>query len=237
MSEGSSRETADVRERETDLSQIDIRVNMLVEVLNVQNVLAFVGRVKEFDGNSLTIRDARDDFVPPVMYNQDVKLRFYHEGESLVLHGKINGSSRLIWRVDRLEKKFGVEKRAAFRQNVSVDASVQLLVPARSTTMTMRKTGVTMSCKLLDISVGGLLIRCPANFQPMDRIRVSGIKILENSQAFSFQCMVRRIQVVRSNFLCGCQFENLTTRDEDRLLQAIFAVQREHLRRQRGSMF
>lgn len=235
MSEDSGQGTAAVRERETDLAQADIRINMLVEVLDVQNVLAFVGRVKEFDGQSLTIRDARDDFVPPVMYNQDVKLRFYHDGESLVLHGKISGSSRLIWRVDRLEKKFGAEKRAAFRQNVSVDASVELLVPARSTMV--RKTGVSMPCKLLDISVGGLLIRCPANFQPMDRIRVSGIRIQENTQPFSFQCVVRRIQVVRNNFLCGCQFVNLATRDEDRLLQAIFAVQREHLRRQRGSMF
>lgn len=231
-------ETAPEWEEDPPFSELDIRIGMLVEVLTMKNTLTFVGRVKNFSPSAvLTIKEAADAELPPVLYNQEVKLRFFQEGKSLVLRGQVCGSNQWIWRVDRLESQFGAEHRMFFRQNVDLKAQVA----QRTGPMGEGAPGPDSApqapekfpCQLLDVSVGGLLVRSRKAFQEGDCLQITDAVITAELGPFSFQCQVQRVQKVGGNYLYGCKFLELSTKDEDRLLQAIFIVQRKDIHKQR----
>ena len=79
-----------------------LRPGMTVEVLTMENRLTFVGRVERVRNGAVTIREAKGDQLPPVLYNNDIKLRFFRVPHNFVLHGKICVSTNLIWKLDRL---------------------------------------------------------------------------------------------------------------------------------------
>ena len=52
--------------------------------------------------------------------------------------------------------------------------------------------------------------------------------------AFRFVCLVRRVgKPERGAISYGCQFESMPPKEQDRLLRAIFIVQREEIRSQK----
>ena len=217
-----------------EFDELDIRPGMMVEVLTMKNVLTFVGRVRSFSPNAvLTIKEAADAELPPVLYNQEVKLRFFQRDRSLVLRGQICGSTRWIWRVDRLESQFGAEQRMFFRQNVNLTAQVQKVQEAEGEETLTSPT----PCTVLDISVGGLMVTTRAALETGDRLVVSGACVVDEVGPFSFRCRVQRVQKSGMNFICGCKFEDLSNREEDRLLQAIFIAQRKEIHKQRDRSY
>lgn len=217
-----------VEERPTD--EFDIHAGMRVDVLTLQNRLTFIGKVDSYRGGALVIRDARDYDLPPVLYNKEIRLRFARDKNSLVLHGRICGSSSQIWKIDRLESKFTKEQRVYFRQRLSTNPPATCYrrsAPGSPGTKPAR-------CEILDISAGGVLIRCREKYEVGDHLMVNGISITDKEESFNFVCQVRRVgEVVETYISYGCQFETLSSREQDRLLRAIFTVQREEIRRQR----
>lgn len=217
-------------EEEDVLDEMDLRVGMIVEVLTVRNILTFVGRVKAFNGEVLTIKESMDGELPPVVYNQEVKLRFFQRGKSLVLRGQICGSTEWIWRVDRLESQFGAEHRMFFRQNVDLKAQVAQVEEADPSGQTPPER---VACRIMDVSVGGLQLSSRKPFEEGTRVRITEARIAKEMEPFTFVCRVQRMRQVGGNFLCGCKFEDLSVKEEDQLLQAIFIAQRKELHKQR----
>lgn len=221
-----------------DFDELDIRPGMMVEVLTMKNILTFVGRVRSFSpGGVLTIKEAADEELPPVLYNQEVKLRFFQRDRSLVLRGQICGSTRLIWRVDRLESQFGAEQRMFFRQNVNLKAEMQFQPPEGEEAAQEGEAPAepipTFPCTIQDVSVGGLLVSTRQELKEGDRLTISGASIVDEVGPFSFRCRVQRVRRSGANYLGGCKFEELSTKEEDRLLQAIFIAQRKDIHKQR----
>lgn len=207
-----------------------LRPEMTVEVLTMENRLTFVGKVESVRNGAVVLREAKGDSLPPVMYNKEVKLRFFRERENLVLNGRVCGSTNLIWKVDRLERKFTKEQRAFFRQRISPDTAA----------LCSRRAGINgpakkaAPCQVLDVSAGGMLLSSREEYQVNDRLSVTGIYLAQGMEPFSFSCQVRRagerdMGVTRY----GCQFESLSPKEQDRLLRAIFIVQREEIRNQK----
>lgn len=225
-------EEPSLEEEEDILDEMDLRVGMMVEVLTVRNILTFVGRVKAFNGEVLTIKESMDGELPPVVYNQEVKLRFFQKGKSLVLRGQICGSTEWIWRVDRLESQFGAEHRMFFRQNVDLKAQVEQL-PEDESPLTGQAPQGAVPCRIMDVSVGGLMLSSRKPFEEGVRVRITEAKIAKELAPFTFVCRVQRMRQVGGNFLCGCKFEDLSIKEEDQLLQAIFIAQRKELHKQR----
>lgn len=225
-------EEPSLEEEEDILDEMDLRVGMMVEVLTVRNILTFVGRVKAFNGEVLTIKESMDGELPPVVYNQEVKLRFFQKGKSLVLRGQICGSTEWIWRVDRLESQFGAEHRMFFRQNVDLKAQVEQL-PEDEAPLTGQAPQGAVPCRIMDVSVGGLMLSSRKPFEEGVRVRITEAKIAKELAPFTFVCRVQRMRQVGGNFLCGCKFEDLSIKEEDQLLQAIFIAQRKELHKQR----
>lgn len=211
-------------------SDFGLRQGMTVEVLTLENRLTFVGKVENFRNGAVTLREAKGDELPPVMYNKEVKLRFFGGKGNVVLCGKVCGSTSLIWKIDSLESKFLKEQRAFFRQRISPNAEG---LCSRRAYNGVRGTR-PVACQVMDISAGGLLVSSREEYQEGDRLSITGVYLAGSADPFSFTCRVRRVDELDLGLhRYGCQFETLAPKEQDRLLRSIFAVQREEIRNQK----
>ena len=212
-------------------SDFGLREGTTVEVLTMENRLSFLGRVDSFRNGAVVLRDAKGDELPIAMYNKEVKLRFFGGTGNVVLYGRVCGSTSLIWKVDSLESKFIKEQRAFFRQRIS--PNTEGLCSRRAFGGVKGTKPVT--CQVLDISAGGMLIACPDEYQENDRLSITGVRLAGSEDPFSFTCRVRRVGEKSDAGVAryGCQFETLLPKEQDRLLRSIFAVQREEIRNQK----
>lgn len=208
----------------------NLQPGMMTEVMTPDNRLLYVGRVNTIFDNAVSIREINDDILPMVLVNKEVKLRFFREQDNLVLQGQVCGSTMKMWKVDRLRSVFTQEQRAFFRQSISVN--IEAMCGKRAGAGGPAK--VTFPCQVVDISAGGMLISCKETFALGDRLYVSDIRLVSGEPSFSFGCQVRRAGVWKKGvFRYGCQFEALSLKEQDRLLRAIFVVQREEIRKRK----
>ena len=184
-----------------------LRPGMTVEVLTMKNTL------------------------PMVLYNKEIKLRFFFNQKNLVLNGKICGSTKYIWKVDRMESAFTKEQRAFFRQRISPNTPA--LCARRSSAGVEAKRAAP--CQILDISAGGMLLTSQEEYQEGNRLSITGVYLVDPEDPFAFRCLVRRVGDAEEDgsIRYGCQFESIAPREQDRLLSAIFTLQREEIRRQK----
>ena len=226
-------EINEAKQEPTELDlDIDITEGMLVEVLTMSNQMTFLGKVERYRNGVMTIRESTGGELPPVLYNHDVKLRFFRKDTNIVVHAKTCGSTKWIWRVDRLKKQFIEEKRMYFRQHVKLEGQAQCV--ERSSEEPGLERGAKASvCKVMDVSAGGLQICTREPFQVDDRLTVKDVTIAPELGPFSFTCRVRRVRKDGGNYFCGCQIETLPDREQDRLIQAIFIAQRKEIQTQK----
>ena len=222
-------------EEKAQTKTLDLRPGMTVEVLTMNNNTTFLGKVEEFVGGALTIRESAGRELPPVLYNKEIKLRCFQGTDTVVLQGKICGSTRWIWRVDRLESKFVSEKRNFFRQHVSIEAQVECIQRSPVEPELNRGQGKS-NCQIKDVSAGGILLSSREAFQMGDRLSVTDAAIAPGEAPFSFICRVQRAVQEPGGSLCGCAFEALPEKEQERLLRVIFIVQRKELqmKKERG---
>ncbi len=214
---------------------LEVEVGMLLEVLNESNEVMFRARVTEFDGESVKIENDNGGEVPPVMYNSEFKLRGHlSDDRRVVYHGTVCGSTKTMWKMDQLANWFTWEKREFFRQNISVEAAVTRVKWAADAKDDPLRKEEKFKCKLLDVSGGGVMLACDAVYSRGDQLRVGNAEILPESEPFSFRVSVRRVEQARYTNLYGCQFLNMSPSEQDRLVRAIFTLQREEAKRLRG---
>ena len=214
---------------------LQVEIGMLLEVLTVDNEVLFRARVTSFDGDSMSIVNDLGGEMPPVLYNTEFKLRGHlSDSQTAVYHGTICGSNREMWKLDQLVNWFTWERRDFFRQNISVEAQVKRLRSVHDKEGDTPLVGPIVKCKLLDVSGGGVLVACNEDYERGDELRVSKAVIIPGTDPFSFRCRVRRVEQARYTKLYGCQFMDLQPGEQDRLIRAIFLLQREEAKRMRG---
>lgn len=214
--------------------KLDLRSGMAVEVLNMDNELAFSGKVESYDGEVLSVQDARGRDLPVGVYGSTVKLRFERGESNLMVHGKICRSSIDAWHIDQLEEQFTAPKRSFFRQRINVEAEVVCV--RRGGAQPSLKRGENWSpCRITNVSAGGIQLSSAEPFQEDDLLSVRGARLVAAGSALSFVCQVRRSLTDEKGgaTLCGCQIESISNRDQKQLEEAIFTLQREEIRRRR----
>ena len=212
-----------------DPAELGLRPDMLVEVMTSENYLAFLGRVDSIKDGAVILRDNRGNELPQVMYNREMRLSFKREGETTMIRGKICGCSGEIWKLDQLESMFTKDQRSAFRQSVSTSAPAKC--HRRSWRGETDKKGT--DCHVLDVSSGGLMFSSAETYEKGERLTLKGVWLVESMDPFVFNCQVRRVGDLEEDGATrhyGCQFEPMPDREQDRLLRAIFTVQREQIR-------
>lgn len=212
-------------------NEFDLWPGMMAEVMTPENRLIYVGKVEKVQNGGVYIREAKEDTLPMVLVNKPLKVRFYREEGNIVLKGRVCGSTLRMWKVDRLETTFTQEQRAFFRQSISVD------IKARCGKRTARggRPSALYPCQVLDISAGGMLISCGEIYIEGERLAIVDVPLVAGAPTFSFNCQVRRaVEWKKGVQRCGCQFETLSDRDQDQLLQAIFTIQREEIKKRKA---
>lgn len=202
-----------------------IEDGMRLEVLRSEDDVAFMGRVKNFEGRTLTLVNDEGGDVPYVVYGTEIKLRGVWTGVGLVTyHGTVFGSTAESWMLGELSDWYGWERRSFYRQEVSVEARV--LRTYRASAASALELDVKVACRLLDVSACGVLLACSkAVFMEGDRLHVTNARLLEGEEPFSFFCTVLRKEKARFNNLYGCRFEGLSVREQDRLARVVFRLQ------------
>lgn len=216
--------------------QLELKPDMVVEVLTLSNRLTFVGKIERYANGTLTIREGTGGELPPVLYNKEVKLRLFQKEHNVVLRGKICGSTRWLWMMDRLENQFIEEKRNFFRQHVNLEARAKCTKRVEETPAEAKahwgRNGPGY-CQILDISAGGLLLKSRETLQQGDQLFIDGLAIVREERPFSFYCRVQRVKELPGASEYGCQFEELSSKEQDRLLRAIFIAQRKEIKNQK----
>lgn len=207
-----------------------LRPGMTVEVLTPTNRSVFLGKVESIQDGAVTLRDSKGNELPRVVFNQDMKLRYAKGDDTAIIQGKICGSTGQIWKLDRLTSKVFKEQRAFFRQGISTSIQAECF----RRTLKGDPVGKGIPCKILDVSAGGLMFASSEEYRQGERLALSGIQLAESMPPFNFKCQVRRVGQAEEGIIrYGCQFEAMPPREEDRLLRAIFIVQREEMRNQK----
>ena len=220
-----------------DAEQLGLYPGMTVEVMTAENRPVFLGKVDDIKEGAVILRDNRGNELPQVMYNREIRLSFKHEGDTTMIRGRICGSNDEIWKLDQLESMFTRDQRSSFRQSIStsIEAKCHRRRPPR---WEADKAGT--DCQVLDVSSGGLMFSSAETYEMGDRLALKGVRLSEAMDPFSFNCQVRRVGTPDEDGIAryGCQFEPMSGRDQDRLLRAIFTIQREEIRisKEKGSL-
>lgn len=199
-----------------------------VEVLTMENHLLFVGRMKVLGGGVLELRRDTGDPLPQALYNSKVKLRgFQRNSQPFCMNGTVGKSSRDFWQIENLEVLQNRENRGFFRQNTDLDARV---MPSGH----YRGMGREMAeCKVLDVSAGGARVLSRNVYMEGDRFQLEA-ELLPDERPFSVVCRVLRITPKKGfKYEYGCKFEGLSEQEQQRLLRAVFIIQRKMLQAQR----
>lgn len=210
---------------------IALRPGLMAEVMTLENRLLFVGRIDSITDGIISIREINGGELPMLICNRQVKLRFYRDRDNIVLRAKVRGGNAQVIRVDQLESTFVQEQRAFFRQSVSVALNAMCIKRVDSDDPSIAAS----HCQVLDISAGGILISCSEAYLLGERLLISKVPLMTGAPPFSFNCVVRRVDEWENGvYRYGCQFLSLTTQEQERLLQAIFSIQREEIRRRKN---
>lgn len=201
-----------------------------VEVLSMDNKLNFMGRISSYDGKAMNVEEATGHKTPSVIYNQEIKLKVFSGGAPVIVYGYICGSTDYFWRLDRLESCNVSEKREHFRHSLFTTAKVVK-------TDAYGAVGEPLTCRVIDVSAGGVLIRCREEYKVEERLAIVGLEVVPEMESFAFNCVVKRAERDEEelDYLYGCQFEGLRSKDEDRIMKAILMAQRGKLNRDRSN--
>lgn len=195
-----------------------------VEVLTPESHLLFVARMRVLEGGVVELRRDTGDPLPQALYNSRIKLRgFQRNSQPFCLMGNVGRSSREFWQIENLEVLQTRESRGFFRQDTDLDARVMPSGHYRGLTPEL------VECKVLDISAGGARVLSRNVYMEGDRFQLQ-VELLPGERPFTVICKVLRITPRKGyKYEYGCQFEGLSEQEQQRLLGAVFAIQRKIL--------
>lgn len=202
---------------------------MKVEVLTPANALIFVGRVRLLGGSQIDILGETGGFLPRGLYNQPVKLRcFPREGDAFTLYGTVGPNDPTFWRIEKIQSLYNIENRNFFRQNTGAEGQIRSV------------SGQKYPCKVLDVGGGGARVLTEKLLQLESTFQLE-TTLLPTEEPFNFTCQVKRVTVraqtasPMKKYEYGCQFVDLPPKEQARLLQVIFTLQRKVLQARRES--
>lgn len=210
----------------------EFRGGMKVEVLTPANALIFVGKLVRFRDKAVEIRAESMGVVPRAIYNQKVKLRcFQRDGDTYTLNGVVAQNNHEFWCIEQLEHLQSSENRSFFRQNTLAEGFIRPYASSK---------GAKIPCKVLDISAGGARVQTERLFTQNETFSLEA-SLLPRDEPFCVTCRVMRVTArptpgsITQKYEYGCRFEDVPPREQERLLQSIFTLQRKVLQARRDS--
>ncbi|MCI8623719.1 MAG: PilZ domain-containing protein [Provencibacterium sp.] len=194
---------------------------MRVEVTTFEGHLLFVAKLMELQGSKAELHQYSETGLPQEEGESlHVKIRGYndHCQKAVYMEGVITPMPKHIWQVEELTVTQVANDRAFFRLSTNLDATA---------TMFSGLEKGERPCKMLNISAGGACISSKYRYHKGDKFLLK-VKMIEDRPESVLYCQVLRvIEKDDAPFEYGCQFLELTEDDQSKIVQNIFAVQRQ----------
>lgn len=212
---------AEAAPAEPEPAYLEDYAGMQAEVTDLEGRPLFTAKllgVEEDHGNLHLLGDAafyRDTEEP-----LPVRLRGYsgRRSKAAYLEGEIRPSEDTgIWRVEKLTLSKLENDRSYFRMDVAMDAAL---------TPVGRPGAAEEPCRLVDLSIGGVRIASPHQFQTGERLLISAV-LTPGGPPSTMLCQILRVVGQEADYEYGCRFLELNEADEDRIVQIIFDLQRK----------
>lgn len=213
-----------------------LREGQTCEVMSEENDLIFLGKLHLTEQRALVeVTQVAGLLVPPVLYNTRLKLKMYYSSTDIqILEAFVCGSTRYFWRLDHLRPLHEREQRESFRQQVSAKGKLRQAKSLRPPEEVGREAEKEVPCRLADLSLGGAQLRCKARYGVGDWLEITDVAF-PGQEPFSFLGQVCWFREERRGELAyGCRFEEMDVKEQDRLFQIIFELQRKNLRTRSG---
>lgn len=213
-----------------DLTQLN--PGSVCEVRTMENDLLIVGRLSQMEDGVLEIVSSNGEKMLPAACNTPVKVNIYNSQAGLMIFGgKVFIGSEEFWRIRDLQQFSASQGRSHFRMKVTVQATVCRFAADG----TVQRPGYPIH--FVDVSLGGALIACREDFALQERLRLEEVWLRPDTLPFNFTCRVQRMAGRGpQGKLYGCSFIDLSQTEQDRLCGAIFALQREELKKRRNRL-
>ena len=195
----------------------------LCEVFNEENRLLFVGRLQRYDRAEpmLCVEVQKRESTPRgVLYHAPVKVRLRERGQVVMFYGLVERNAADFWWLALQNMITTPERRESFRQQVRAAGTLT------------DGQGRQLPCQVVDVSLGGVQIRCQARYQEGEQLTLT-FQLLENGPQHQVLCAVRRTVNAEEEHSMpgyGCSFQRLRPWQEDQLCRDIFALQKNSFR-------
>lgn len=200
--------------------ELAVYSGMRVEVTALDGRMLFVAKLLGIHENQAELHQYSEAAVFGGEEPLPVRIRGYsdHERSAVYMEGVITPRPKSIWYVEELTVCRTGNDRAFFRLTTNLDATATMF------------RGLEMGekpCRLLNISVGGACIGSEYRYHEGDKFLLK-VKLLEDRpESAMFSQVVRIIEKDGDKFEYGCRFLELTEEDQERIIQNIFAAQRQ----------
>lgn len=197
---------------------IKIRSGMRVEVVSDAGQLLFVAMLLGVHGKKGELHQYSEYKIAQDAEPLRVSIRGYidYAKKAVYMEGTITPGSDQIWQVEDLNVVKIANERAFFRLDTDIDAAVTMF------------SGAEMGerpCKLLNVSVGGAYIESQYRYYTGDKFLLK-FKLLEDRPTSLMYCQVVRAEETKdAKYRYGCQFLELTEKDQTLFTQNIFEIQ------------
>ena len=198
----------------------EVYTGMRVEVSAINGNILFGGKMVDRQGERATIYQYAQFGQIPDENVLQVQIRGYNERTRKAVHmeGTVTVQPKHVWAVTGLKVIRSGNERAFFRLETDLDATVTTFGGFGS---------AEYSCRMLNISVGGVCISSNRVHQEGDRFLLK-VKLMEERDTSVMFCQIMRVvDKGDGKFEYGCRFLELTENDEARITQNIFAAQRK----------
>lgn len=220
-------------------------MNAVCEVKNMNNELFFQGRLKAVSRINNTDRFEEDSLaidIYPVegmrlpIFDYDIPLKINILNTklgTLTVGGRVYIANNDFWRISSITAYNNFERRSFFRVNLSIEGKVEREADENGFKDVV--DGVdAYPVKMIDISLSGVFFAANAPFSLGDKVKLSSIYLVNSEPPFNFDCTIIRIGGESLHgILYGCEFDDLGQKESDRLCRAVFALQREAVKKRK----
>lgn len=212
---------------------LGLKENMRLELFSEEQVFYFRGILNKIDEDAICVKNANGADVPPIIYNSKIRLTGIREdGRSIILYGVICGSSSSFWKIGHLSQYNFYNKRNYYRHFGSIETTVTPLIYDSEAEEGMPcLSDSAETCKVLNISGGGLMFYCKKRFPLNSTIQMGAISLLSAHSPFLLKCQILRITEQDGKYFYNCRFTDLDGKEQERLIREIFLKQAEEIRR------
>lgn len=212
------------KNKKKEAGVIDVQVGSKCGVITQDNRILFVGIVQYYNSEQkelvvrLQMGTCSHDNIP---YNTILKIQIFSSQQNdmfVLLYARIKRYGMDEWVLQLDEVMSRPNQRENFRLRVS-----------NSGVISHEDSVQQHSCRLVDISLTGVLVSCGVRFELRQEFILNLEQLIPGGSPYTLRCRVRRI-VETVPYAYGCEFVDLTPKQERQLYHDIFALQSKALR-------